>query len=158
MGRRVGRLFRFDSGDRPSGARQWYLWLERGRAMENPRLAVLLLLVLGCSGSQSHPLASDPSPFTAPVEPRTKGMQLSAPRAQLALRHIASRAGLLVGVALARDRLIDPIYAETAAREFNYVTAENAMKWSSLEPQRGVWNFGPADAIVAFAEEHKMAI
>jgi GH35 family endo-1,4-beta-xylanase len=51
-----------------------------------------------------------------------------------------------------------PQYATVLAREFNYVTPENAMKWASLEPTQGSWNFGGADAVVAEAQAHGQAI
>ncbi len=41
---------------------------------------------------------------------------------------------------------------------FNSVTAENVMKAEEINPQPGVYNFGPADDFVAFAEKHDMFI
>jgi GH35 family endo-1,4-beta-xylanase len=52
----------------------------------------------------------------------------------------------------------EPIYEATLAREFNYVTPENDMKWQPIEPQPGQWNWGPADGLVAFAQSHGMAV
>lgn len=43
-------------------------------------------------------------------------------------------------------------------RHFNSVTAENVMKAGPISPRRGVYDFGPADAFVAFGEEHGMFI
>jgi endo-1,4-beta-xylanase len=43
-------------------------------------------------------------------------------------------------------------------RHFGSITAENVLKAGPLNPQPGVWNFGPADAFVAFGEAHKMFI
>jgi GH35 family endo-1,4-beta-xylanase len=51
-----------------------------------------------------------------------------------------------------------PQYAAVLAREFNYVTPENAMKWGSIEPTQGVWSFGGADAVVAEAQANGQAI
>jgi endo-1,4-beta-xylanase len=64
-----------------------------------------------------------------------------------------------VGAAVDIDALSkDPTYASILAREFNAVTAENAMKWGVLQQTRGVWNFGPADALVRFAQQNKMVV
>ena len=43
-------------------------------------------------------------------------------------------------------------------RHFNAITAENAMKWESLQPSYGRFNFGVADALVLYAEKHNMAV
>jgi endo-1,4-beta-xylanase len=39
-------------------------------------------------------------------------------------------------------------------RHVNSITVENAMKAEPINPRPGVWNFGPADAFVAFGEKH----
>src|SRR5690606_2395451 len=41
---------------------------------------------------------------------------------------------------------------------FNSITAENAMKAGPINPRPGVYNWGPADSIVAFDEAHGMFI
>lgn len=46
----------------------------------------------------------------------------------------------------------------TVLRHFHSITVENAMKAAPLNPRPGVWNFGPADAFVAFGEAHGMFI
>jgi endo-1,4-beta-xylanase len=66
--------------------------------------------------------------------------------------------GSLVGVALTSRRLLDDDYTRVAAREFNYLTPENEMKWEALEPSPGNFRFQDADAIVTFAEEHEMLV
>jgi endo-1,4-beta-xylanase len=77
----------------------------------------------------------------------------------MTLRSAADASGHLIGIALQARRLREEQqYRDTAAAEFNYVTAENEMKWNSLQPQPGTFNFGPGDEIVAFAEQNGMAI
>ena len=74
------------------------------------------------------------------------------------LREYADRAGLLVGAA-AEPRLLDePAYAATLAREFNMLTAENALKWGAIRPTRERFNFAPGDRLVAFARKHRMKV
>lgn len=52
----------------------------------------------------------------------------------------------------------DAASRELTTRHFNTITAENVLKAGPLNPTPGVWNFGPADAFVAFGEQHKMFI
>lgn len=47
---------------------------------------------------------------------------------------------------------------EIAVKQFNSITLENSMKAALINPQPGVFNFGPADAFVTFGEAHKMFI
>jgi endo-1,4-beta-xylanase len=48
----------------------------------------------------------------------------------------------------------DEEYREVLARQFNSVTPENQLKWDHLRPDADTFNFGPADEIVEFAEQH----
>lgn len=52
----------------------------------------------------------------------------------------------------------DAASRDLTTRHFNTITAENVLKAGPLNPTPGVWNFGPADAFVAFGEQHKMFI
>lgn len=71
------------------------------------------------------------------------------------LRALAKRHDLLVGTAVNMDALdSDRTYREKVATEFSAVTAENVMKWESLEPVRGQYNWGPADQLVEFARRN----
>ncbi|HEX8149320.1 MAG TPA: endo-1,4-beta-xylanase [Pyrinomonadaceae bacterium] len=74
------------------------------------------------------------------------------------LREYADRAGVLVGAAVEPRLLEEPEYAATLAREFNMLTAENALKWGAIRPTRGRFNFGPGDRLVAFARKHRMKV
>ena len=71
------------------------------------------------------------------------------------LREAAAARGVLVGTACSPNGIADePVYAETLGREFNALVAENCMKFSYLQPERGRFDFGLADEIVAFAQAH----
>lgn len=48
----------------------------------------------------------------------------------------------------------DREYRRVLAREFDSVSPENQMKWEFIHPERGTYNFGPADDIVRFAQRH----
>lgn len=45
-----------------------------------------------------------------------------------------------------------------ALRQFNSITAENVLKAGPINPEPGVFNFGPADDYVAFGEKNDMFI
>lgn len=42
--------------------------------------------------------------------------------------------------------------------QFNTITAENVMKNEVINPEPGIYDFGPADAFVEFGEQHNMFI
>ncbi|MEV4560679.1 endo-1,4-beta-xylanase, partial [Kitasatospora sp. NPDC049285] len=66
----------------------------------------------------------------------------------------AAGSGRYFGTAVAAGRLGDATYAGIADREFNMITPENEMKWDTVEPSRGNFNFGPGDQIVNHAAAH----
>jgi endo-1,4-beta-xylanase len=101
----------------------------------------------GTGGGQAGGEAGDPA-----------GGQAGAGGPPPALRDAAAATGRLVGTAIAYSRLAEADYANTAATAFNYVTPENAMKWSATESTRGVFDFTAADAIVDFALAHGMKV
>lgn len=78
------------------------------------------------------------------------------------LRKLAEQRGIYVGAAVtfpsgnnAGNR---PEYERVLRTSFNGLVAENAMKFQSLSPSRGTYNFGPADAIADFATTHGMKL
>ena len=73
------------------------------------------------------------------------------------LRDLAPRP--LIGTAVNTDLLgSDATYTRILDREFNSVTPENAMKWESVEAQRGVLDFSAADRLVAHARAHRQIV
>jgi Glycosyl hydrolase family 10 len=73
------------------------------------------------------------------------------------LRHLTARP--LIGTAVNTDLLgSDATYTAILDREFNSVTPENAMKWESVEAQRGVLDFSAADRLVAHARAHRQIV
>lgn len=62
------------------------------------------------------------------------------------LRTLGMRHDLYIGTAIDQAALNDPAdpqYRQLAATQFSSVTAENVMKWESLEPTRGTYNWAP---------------
>lgn len=100
-----------------------------------------LLLLVACQHKTS-PVSPDP---VTPVQTDT-------------LRAAGDAAARLVGTAVQSGLLGDGRYASTVGREFNYLTAEYEMKWSSQEASVGVNNFGPGDAIVGFGVSQGMRV
>ena len=52
----------------------------------------------------------------------------------------------------------DKASQDIVIKHFNTITVENVMKAALINPQPGVFNFGPADDYVAFGEKNKMFI
>lgn len=117
-----------------------------GRAGCGARLAAGLWLVAGAVGQE-------------PGQPGLRGAA-SAPAATqpATLRAAADAAGLLVGAAVFPGGLREERYAGTLAREFNFLTPENHMKWGVIHPAPERWNFAPADRLVEFAERRGMKV
>lgn len=74
------------------------------------------------------------------------------------LRSLADERGIHFGAAVAPSHFSETAYASVLAREFNQVEPENAMKFGPIHPAPDTYNFAPADAIVAFAQAHGMAV
>jgi endo-1,4-beta-xylanase len=71
------------------------------------------------------------------------------------LRSLAAPVGLRIGTAVNMDKLgTDSAYTSIVANQFSTVTAENVMKWDTIEPTQGTPNYGPADRLVSFAQDH----
>jgi endo-1,4-beta-xylanase len=52
----------------------------------------------------------------------------------------------------------DPLAKPFIIKNFNSITAENAMKWERIHPKPGVYDFAIADSIVAFAMRNNMTV
>lgn len=52
----------------------------------------------------------------------------------------------------------DKVSQDVVIKHFNSITVENVMKAALINPQPGIFNFGPADDYVAFGEKNKMFI
>ncbi len=121
------------------------------------RLAVFgALALVGCSTSTpSDELATDATnPDTTIINPTTAAPTTSttttvAPTTTLPPVVLD---GFQFGYAVSSSFLDDPRYTEVLAREATILTVENAMKWETIHPARGVYEFGEADRIVELAQ------
>lgn len=59
-----------------------------------------------------------------------------------------------VGVAVNKYNISNPEQSALVKKEFNSITAENAMKPGEIHPAEGVWNFGLADSIADFCRNN----
>ena len=86
------------------------------------------------------PAASAPAPAPAPAAP--------APAARVGL-------GTSVRLKLLRD---DPAYAPALLGTFGSFSPENELKMEWTRPQKDVWNFEAADALVDYGAAHGLAV
>jgi len=70
------------------------------------------------------------------------------------LRALAAKVGLRIGTAANPDDLTNTAFSTITSGQFSVLTPENAMKWQSVEPQEGVFNWTDADNLVNYAEAH----
>lgn len=86
-----------------------------------------------------------------------------APRSTIgldpSLRQLAEARERWIGAAVAAWPLVhDSAYAETARREFNVLTTENALKFGPLRPAPDRYDFQEPDVIVEFARANGMRV
>lgn len=74
--------------------------------------------------------------------------------------HEAYKDAFLIGSALNEDIVAgrDKASQDIIVSQFNTITAENVMKAGPINPQPGVFNFEPADALVQFGEDQDLFI
>ncbi|AZS85584.1 endo-1,4-beta-xylanase [Streptomyces griseoviridis] len=73
------------------------------------------------------------------------------------LRDLAAAKGKVMGTAVTGSKLTGT-YGDLAGAQFSSLTPGNAMKWGSVEPAQGTFNWAEADQIVAFAQAHDQLV
>jgi endo-1,4-beta-xylanase len=123
------------------------------RAVAGVLSAALLLLSAGAAGAApAGPATSTPPGALAANQ---EEQAISYGDSDQTLGALARRSGLRFGTAVDMAALADdPTYRDRVASEFSAVTAENVMKWESLEPERGSYTWEAADDLVAFARSN----
>ena len=74
------------------------------------------------------------------------------------LKEAAAAHGKYFGTAVAEQFLGEYDYVTTLNREFNSVTHENSLKWESVQPQPGQFNWSNADRIFEHARSQGMEV
>ncbi len=75
------------------------------------------------------------------------------------LRAIGESARIRVGTAVQAVLIHqDGRYEATLGREYDLLTPENDMKWTTIHPSPGAYDWGPADSLVRFAKTHGMQV
>src|SRR5690242_1264597 len=74
------------------------------------------------------------------------------------LRSLAEAKGKYFGTALTDGDLNVSGEMSIANAQFDMVTPGNEMKWDTVEPSRGSFNFGPGDQIVNWAQAHNARV
>jgi endo-1,4-beta-xylanase len=108
-------------------------------------------------GGGAPPQAPPPSP---PPPPPTVLALLTAAPAQAAspLRSLAEAKGRYFGTALTAGDLNISGEMAIAGAQFDMVTPGNEMKWDTIEPSRGSYNFVPGDRIASWAQAHNARV
>jgi endo-1,4-beta-xylanase len=104
-------------------------------------LSTAAVIAIAGTGSATADAAAVPDPTTS------------------TLRELAAHTKLHIGTAVDTAALqADSTYREMVAEQFSSVTAENVMKWETIEPQRGVYDFSAADELVSFARANRQSV
>jgi endo-1,4-beta-xylanase len=74
------------------------------------------------------------------------------------LREVGARAHRYVGTAVATYHFDDSGYRPAAATHFDSLTPENEMKWETVEPRPGAFDFFAGDTLVGFAKANRMRV
>lgn len=82
----------------------------------------------------------------------------NTPPSSLTLGQTAARQNIKVGAAADSPYLRDTNYAAILGSEFSQLQAENEMKFATIHPAAGNFNFSGGDALVSFAQAHTMVV
>lgn len=63
-----------------------------------------------------------------------------------------------LGSAVGNRSLQNPVFTRIVAQQCNMVVPENLMKWTHVHPEADRYDFGPADEVMAFAEQNSMLV
>jgi len=74
------------------------------------------------------------------------------------LKEHGHKRGIMTGCAVGARQLHDEAFQRLVAEQFDLVVSENSMKFGPLSPKPGEYNWTDADALVDFAQKHKMKV
>ncbi|GAA4262283.1 endo-1,4-beta-xylanase [Dactylosporangium darangshiense] len=89
----------------------------------------------------------------------TAVVMVNADAATQTLNGLAAAHGRYFGSATDNGELSDTAYtAILGGGEFGQTTPGNSMKWDTIEPTQGTFNYTKGDAIVTFAQQHNLKV
>lgn len=119
--------------------------------MKHTVYLLYLLILVGITGCKKSDNATSESQYSKNLEEYNKVTQ--------GLKdYFSAKDYFYMGAAISPAFLNNSEKVKLIKRHFNSLTTDNAMKWSSLQPTEGNFNFTDADAIVAFAQANGMKI
>jgi endo-1,4-beta-xylanase len=80
------------------------------------------------------------------------------PRVDPPLRDAAASSGRFAGLGVGSPLNDDPTYTDITATEFSSLTPGNEMKWGTVEPVQGQFDWSGADEVVEFAQAHDQEV
>ncbi|HST83204.1 MAG TPA: endo-1,4-beta-xylanase [Kineosporiaceae bacterium] len=83
---------------------------------------------------------------------------LTSAHADTTLQSLAAAKGRYFGSATDNPELSDAAYVSTLSSEFGQITPGNSMKWDTIEPSRGTFNYTKGDAVVALAKSNDQIV
>lgn len=118
---------------------------------------LLSFIVFGCD------LVDNSDPGDPPIEPpagnsRPKNLDEYNKTTDGLKTYFSDDGYFDIGVAIEPQSTTKDKEIDLMKRHFNSITAENAMKWSSLQPTEGNFNWTNADKIVSFARSNNMKV
>lgn len=120
----------------------------------NPLFLTLFIPILLFVTACGDPTEPEPEPTTRRPQNHAEYLLTTD-----GLRHYFAENNYFdVGVAIEPRALDNPTSVALIRRHFNSITAENAMKWESLQPVEGQFRFENADRIVNFAQANGMRV
>ncbi len=108
----------------------------------------LLLFFTSCSKQQSVPLSSPP-PAAPPVTPPATPADTSL------YKMVSFPVGASLGVSLMKN---NTSYSGIVTKEYNSITAENAMKFGALHPSENTYSWDDADYLVTYAQNNNKRV
>ncbi|HEY5448480.1 MAG TPA: endo-1,4-beta-xylanase [Polyangia bacterium] len=109
-------------------------------------------VALGAAGAVAGCIIHDPGAAAGGAV----GGNLVPPSSLKPMRQSAAAAHRRIGTAVMSYHIADGAFRTLVAREFDSLSPENEMKWASVEPRPGAFEFAAADRLVDFAEKNNM--
>jgi endo-1,4-beta-xylanase len=128
--------------------------------MRTARITLVAAAVgVGLLGWSTVPATATATATATAPAPATGTVARPSVETDRPLRELVTPNRLRIGTAVDMAALTgDATYRDRIATEFSSVTAENVMKWDTIEPQPGQLNFGPADELVDVARANRQAV